>query len=88
MSWVLLLTIMLAIVIYFVTVTVLWATWNYVIPRLTNSIKGSPQPFTNISWPTASVFAFLILFLAYPVGNWNMFGQLVSWSMRMLAGEK
>ena len=84
----LLLLILLGIIIYFIWTTLLWATWNYTIPRIQNSINGTVKPFTNITWPTSAVFAFLLLFLAYPMGSLNMFGQVIMFISGMITGEK
>jgi TRAP-type C4-dicarboxylate transport system permease small subunit len=62
--WVL--VIFLFIVFFFLWVTLLWATWNYTIPQIQNSLAGATVPFNDLSWPTSIVFGFLILFLSVP----------------------
>ncbi len=66
-GWWLLVVLFFILVGYVIWVTLLWATWNYTIPLLNNSISGATVPFSNISWPTAAVFVFLLCFLAVPI---------------------
>ncbi len=66
------LMIFFVIVGYFIWCLLLWATWNYTIPVLVNSLAGSPPAvapaFSQISYVNTLVFGFLLIFLALPIG--------------------
>ncbi len=85
---VLMLALAIAVVVYFIWTTLLWCTFNYAAPRIQNSLAGSPQPFTSISWPTAAVFAFLLMFLLYPTGQMNMMTKLVEFGTSQIMPRK
>lgn len=72
---------------YFLTVTFLWLTWNYVVPKLQNSIyPGSTTP-TDVEWTTMTVFVFMIAFLTAPLGvgvaAMSFLGHLGGWERLM-----
>lgn len=74
-------------ILYFLTATFLWLTWNYVVPKLQNSIYPHSTT-TDVEWTTMCVFVFLIIFLAAPMGSltmlgagaWASLGGMMSWS--------
>lgn len=70
--------LLIIVVIYFAWVTLLWATWNYTIPLLNDAIYPGTPAVKQVAWTTFSVFAFLLMFLAFPITacwrmpQWNM----------------